>query len=839
MVFLLCLCSLPVGALGRVVNENYDFVKQEDFYIGWDSFPVLLRSDASLEYVNGEGDNIALPLASGIERAEGKYSDGIYPVVTQSFSKDRADCRLERFVSLGEDGEALFAYARLEIINSSRKDMDFPFDLSELSYNGVPFEKIASGETVVLDIFKLLKGEETALPLEYDEAKKLMRAHWDEKLEGALSIEGLDKEYGAVYDEYRRDVIFSSIGRTDYSLSHNTCLEGDVCVLGEGIDCYKAARIFLASPAIPIDEGTVAAVCAKANAIISALSSVEFYPGAKLLMRSGGAYLCDNLDALTQLWGCIYLLERASEGEIAIANEYDNILAGANKLAGDIYSCLNYSVSDLSVDFEAMDISGRDKLILSGEGFESAQALCEWYIKNSVFPASASPELSRLAVNAFDYFEKCATADAFISSYICERGDGTLVIGRGAPVDIIGGGASFSVNNFRLSTGEAVSYKVSVDKRNVTVELFCEKNVAVQLEFRAFKNNIENASCGYDIESGIVTAPEGTQKIKIKLKKEAKALEEDRASAADLERSLALCENITTENCTAVSAKEYENALKEAKKVRGADSELRREATGRLDNARAALSSMISGYEYTTVKEKSPLAGKLSCREIYQKFTLPKEGRVREIFVGGEFLEGISCAVYTLRGDAYTTDVLLCENYGEAAEGGIRFTVDFEAEKDKVYVLCIFSENEDISLDLFESNDNTAHTQDSGETTVYVSAGVFARFLVDQADRSSLDTYYNKCVSANVSDYTKNSRKAFSKSLDKAKKILCTPSVSEKEVNDAYNGLKKAYKGLETYASDEVIEEFPTSSIVLICIVGVLLIGTFASAVVSSKKKNQ
>lgn len=836
----LLICAVPAGALGRVVNENRDFVKEENFYIGWDSFPVSVNTDASLEYRYPDDDTYnSIPFASGIDSSSVQYAEGIYPVVIQSFSKDGAECRLERFVAPGTMGSTLYAYTRVEITNPTKKEISIPFTPEELSLDEEASLIIGANESVTFDLSAQIGIGTESFAYEYDEAKKVMESHWDEKLENALFIEGLDKEYGSIYAEYQRDIIFVAIGSADYSLSENTCLEGDVCVLGEGLDCYKAARVFLSSADLFVDESTVAAACEKADSVIGALTPVEFYPGAKLLMRSNGAYLCDNLDALTQLWACAFILERAGELETDFEKKYDNVVACANKLAGDVYACLNYSVSDASIDFEAMDISGRDKLILSGDGFESAADLCEWYIKNSVFPSSVSPELSRLAVSAFDYFEKSTTVDAFISSFICERGDGTLVIGRGAPIDLLCNGASFAVNNFKLSTGEAVSYKVSVNKKDIAIEIDCEKNVAIQLEFRAFKNNIENASCGYDIESGIVTAPEGTQKIKITLKKDATALEEERASAADLERSIALCNSITTEGCTAVSVSAYESALKEAKKARSADAEIRREATKKLNNARASLSFMTAGYEYATVGEKSPIAGSLSAREIYQKFTLPKDGRVREIFVGGEFSEGISLAVYTLRGDAYTTDVLLCENYGEAADGGIRFSVDFEAEKDKVYVLCIFSENEDICLDLFENNDNTAYTQDAGETTVYVNAGVLARFFVDQADRSSLDTYYNKCVFADVSNYTKSSRKTFSKSLDKAKKILCTPSVSEKEVNDAYNGLKKAYNGLETYASDDVIEEFPTSSIVLICIVGVLLAGTFASAVISSKKKNQ
>jgi len=207
-------------------------------------------------------------------------------------------------------------------------------------------------------------------------------------------------------------------------------------------------------------------------------------------------------------------------------------------------------------------------------------------------------------------------------------------------------------------------------------------------------------------------------------------------------------------------------------------------------------------------------------------------------FVKGEYSEGISAAVYTLRGDNYTTDELRGECYGEEAEGGIFFPLSFEAEQDKVYVLCIFSEDGDVSLTLESSEDATAHTVEAGATVVYAGASLSLDFTVRQADRKDIDKFYNACLESDVSGFTKESRKTLNSKMKAAKALLCTQSVTEEECEKVYDELKKAYDGLDTYASEDKIEETPIVGLVLIGIVIVLLIATFLSAMAARKKMN-
>ena len=98
--------------------------------------------------------------------------------------------------------------------------------------------------------------------------------------------------------------------------------------------------------------------------------------------------------------------------------------------------------------------------------------------------------------------------------------------------------------------------------------------------------------------------------------------------------------------------------------------------------------------------------------------------------------------------------------------------------------------------------------------------------------------FYSACLEANVSEYTKESQKTLKNKMKAAKAILCTASVTEDECEKTYDDLKKAFDGLDTYASEDRIEETPTVGLILIGIVIILLAGTFITALAARKKMN-
>ena len=62
---------------------------------------------------------------------------------------------------------------------------------------------------------------------------------------------------------------------------------------------------------------------------------------------------------------------------------------------------------------------------------------------------------------------------------------------------------------------------------------------------------------------------------------------------------------------------------------------------------------------------------------------------------------------------------------------------------------------------------------------------------------------------------------------------------TEKDYKKVYDDLKDSFDGLDTYASEDKIEETPVIGIVLIVIVFILLIATFVSAMYARKKMNE
>ncbi len=825
-------------ALGRVVNEDYSFVSGESVTIGWSGYPVSVFGDGSFEYTLLD-ESIKVSYAENIFAFDLTTEDP-YPVSVHSFSSDSLDYIVRQFASLSKNLGDIVIYSRVTVTNNADVTVDFP----ETAMGATAISKIPShikaGKSAQCDYAVTVKmsGIEKEEYMSYDNADKHMKEHWNSILSDILSFKTSEKKDYSHNTALKKAVIQSLIdsGSDAFAAFASPAVAKSVLLRGE--DLYGCAVALMKTGDMETAYLSLDKMGQKSRDIADSLTDFDFYPGAKLIMRDGKVHLEDNLFALNQLWGYSYILRKVCETDTSFSEEYEAVTKSAEKLANDIYSLINDAAKNLSTDWESATVSGKKTMLLCGEDFSDARALCEWYIANAPFNETVSPELCGLAVNALDYYSDYSSPVAALNSFICQRGDSTLIIGRGAPVTMLSDKAQMIVENYPLSSGETVSCTVKVSKKEITVTIDTTANLPVQLEFSAFKNNIESASCGFDIESGIVTAPAGTTKITVKLSVSAKEKEEERAAYTALESILAKAYSINSDDCTTVSAEEFEKAFSAAKKARSADTESKVNCTKALKGAINKLSPMIAGYDHAPISADSPLAGSLTNKEIYQKFSLPKKGKVSGLFVKGDWSDGISAAVYTLRGDAYTTDVLLSESYGEKMDGGIFFDLDFQAEEDKIYVLCIFCEYGEVTLELYQSDSVSAHTSAMGETTVYKGAGLYLEFNVSQVDRSELDTYYNACMAEDVSAYTKESKKKYSQSLKDVKEILTTPSVTEEEYKAAYKKLTKAHDSLDTYASDDKVEEFPVASIVLICVVAVMLAGTFVSAVVTRKKSN-
>ena len=831
----LCLTSvLPTSAMGKNIIESSSYSDEDALALGWNGVYVLVRPDGSFDYEK-DGETVTAFFGTLSPNAESSFDKKAapYPVTSHSYTVNGIAYTLRQFLMAETDGDGnvTFAavYSKLKVKNNTDVSQSFPkvsertLALTEISAEIAP-SKTANAEYVTPIIGET--GE--AAPLSYNSAEAKMRSMWDTVFEDILSVDGL---FDDTASDYRNAVV-------SYNIKKGSATQDIILASAEYADaalksadsCYTAAVALIKTKDIAAAKEVFPALTEKYNAITDGLTDSD---GGKLIKND----LETNLTALSDIWGYGYIAKLISADDESFAGISEEAFTIGRALGDGIAAALEGIDKKYDTDWET--VTTKDGFAVNGEGFASANALCDWYIKSAAFSLCPSTDLRSLAIDALDYRTKSmdhSAAYSFVSSLVSERDDGTIIIGRGTPDYYLSNNESFSVDNYALSSGSSFSMEVTVKKNEVEISFCCSLPVAIQAEFSAFKDNIEYASAGFDSETGIVTAPEGTTSITVRLFDTADKLHSERTARTSLESALAKAYTCTPDICTRVSREIFEKALNSAINARSATAQEQKDAAKKLNSSIETLSPMMAGYTYTS-SDTNIQVDSITASEIYQKFSLPADGKITELFLTGDYSDSISCAVYTLRGDAYTTDELRAETYGEEADGGIIFDLDMEAKGETVYVLCIFTEDDEITLPLVKStNGAQAHTQYGGETTVYSAMSLGLTFTVEQVDRANLDTFYHACLNADVSQYTKESQKKLKKALAGAKELLCTPSVTESEYEKVYDDLKKAYDGLSTYASQDKVDETPVVGLVLIGIVAVLLAGTFVSALMARKK---
>ena len=797
-IFIICAAVVPSYALGPTVIQNNDFVIEEQSFIGWNDCAVDVSGDGSFEHTEN-GAAVYVAFGEGFASAQVSKNELPYPVTTHTYEKDGVKYTVEQF-ALGAENGAVCVYSKFTVKNDSENEVPFPTVKGTVPVSTAPSsvaaEKSASCEYIVSVKAPTVDGVWDTLKDEtFDSAKAKMKAHWDRCFSEALTISDLSKDHESAIVSYHSAIVDYEITGTAtpcVALASPAYAEE---ILALGSDAYSCALALMKTGA-ELNASALNSIRHIANDII--------YDEKELPALT----LEKNLDALLILQSYSYILKTVLPDDTEAAEEAS---LKASLIAENIAKAIEKTEKELSCDWEAATTDETAPIILSGDDHASAKALCTWYIKSGVFSSSPYAELVALAKDANAYYSEAADPCAAILSVVTERDDGTIIIGRGAPTSLLSKNATVTVDKIVLSSKNTVSVTVNSEKKNVDISLSGAFSAPFQIEFPVLCDNIEYASAGFDCTCGVITAPEGSSGVSIRLMEKLSDSESSRKAYVKLEDAICKAYEKKVEAPTTVSKEEFDSALKKAEKSRTATSDDKNKTADALIRATEALSPMVAGYNYT-VPESDISVGTLTKSEIYQKFSLPAAGTVTTLFVKGEYSEGVSAAVYTLRGDNYTTDELRSESYGQKAEGGIIFELNFEAEADKVYVLCIFSEDSDVTLDLEKSDSDTCHTVEAGETVA--------------------------CLETNVPKYTKESQKTLKNKMKVAKNLLCTSSVTEEECDKAYKDLKKAFDGLDTYASEDKIEETPIVGLVLIAVVIVLLAATFITALAARKKMN-
>ncbi len=827
MISALLLISLALPAFAAVphgVLMNYDYAVKETAVIGWTGFPLTVSGDGSFDF-EGPSGALSFGFGPGDVFAAVTFENGPYPVTTHRYGTDEAKFKLEQFV-LGDENGIFTVYSRLIVKNLTKSDISFPEVSAAVAISKIP-DKIEPGELAFAD-YKLVLNGESAESLSYKDAKDRMTAYWDGILAKGASIQIADtvnEGYRAAFDGYKKEIIDCSISSRESS----TALV--LSTYGPDTEApYFGAENVYASALSLMKTGDTEGILLCLEALEGAVDAHGIADG-KLAYPTLG----ENLDALLDLQSLAYIMRVLSRDDSAYSERAEALLSASVDYADRIANAIKVIDENSFCRWETLTTDNGSSLVLDGEDFESANSLYDWYIRSSVFTGGSSMELVSLAREAGDFCGGTDEADVALLSIMFEREDGALIIGCGAPYDLLRDDAGFSVSNCFLSTGDTVSLSSYVDDKIVDFSFSGTGESQRQIQFSLFEDNIEYSSVGFDSATGVITAPEGITDVSVRLIDGADKIEDERLADAAIEGALGAASAMSVEGCTTVSAEEFTEKLEECKKLRAATAEEKLKAAEELAAVSERLSPMVASYTYTA-PEDSEDVGSLTHSEICLKFSLPSTGDIDTLFVKGEYCNGISAAIYTLRGDAYTTDELRGETYGESVDGGILFDFDVPVTGGEEYVLCIFSDEGDVTLALEKSSEGYAHTYDMGEATVYVGATLYTEFFVTQADRQKLDTFYRACVDADTSEYTKESVKDLNKCIKDAKEILCTPSVTREECEGAYNDLKASFEDLDTYASEEKIEDTPIVGLVLIIVVVVLLLATFVSAIIARKR---
>lgn len=108
-----------------------------------------------------------------------------------------------------------------------------------------------------------------------------------------------------------------------------------------------------------------------------------------------------------------------------------------------------------------------------------------------------------------------------LDSILAEKSDGTVIAGRGIPLEWNKEGEEIRVSNFLCENGKRIGFTMKSESKKITFTLTGDElqKSNVSLELPIFKNNISSVSpaCSFDKEKGTVTIPAGIREVVVTL----------------------------------------------------------------------------------------------------------------------------------------------------------------------------------------------------------------------------------------------------------------------------------------------------------------------------------
>jgi hypothetical protein len=105
-----------------------------------------------------------------------------------------------------------------------------------------------------------------------------------------------------------------------------------------------------------------------------------------------------------------------------------------------------------------------------------------------------------------------------LDSFLSQRTNGELIVGRGVPNSWIRSGSPIAVANFPTTDGHRIGVTITTQGDAVTLKVTGKPSAAVTFELPAFVNNIASTSAGtVDNGAGAVTVPDNTRSVTVTL----------------------------------------------------------------------------------------------------------------------------------------------------------------------------------------------------------------------------------------------------------------------------------------------------------------------------------
>ena len=112
--------------------------------------------------------------------------------------------------------------------------------------------------------------------------------------------------------------------------------------------------------------------------------------------------------------------------------------------------------------------------------------------------------------------DRSTATKVLIDSFFAEKADGSIIAGRGLPLEFNADGEEIKISNYLCGGGKRIGFHMNTNDKTVTFELTGDElENTVSLELLAFVDNIESVSegCTFDAARGSVQIPAGIKTV--------------------------------------------------------------------------------------------------------------------------------------------------------------------------------------------------------------------------------------------------------------------------------------------------------------------------------------